>query len=108
MESKGTTTGRQKGSERHESMPPRPDPLEKHAYESPTIVQQLAASSVFSAKEVEDAFSYLTDHIPHTKIKLTVYQGVAVVDASINIAQIAGTTINTQVENILRILEARL
>lgn len=88
--------------------PPPRDPLGKHPYESLTIVQSLAARSVFSTKQVEDAFQYLTDHIPHTKIRLTIHQGVAVVDASINVAQIAGTTINTQVENIIRILEKRL
>lgn len=94
MESKGTT--------------PKRDSLEKHPYESPSIVQTLVAQSSFSTKQVEDAFQYLADHMPHSKLNLANYQCVAVVDASINIAQIAGTTINTQVEQVMRILEARL
>ncbi len=99
MEFKGIETGRFSGKEQNESMPPRPQS---------TILSSLAARSVFNAVEVEDAFQYLTDHTPHTKINLTVHQGVDLVEAAIKIAQVAGTTINTQVENILRILEARL
>lgn len=106
MESNGTETGRQKGSEQHEAMPPRTEV--KLSVPPPTIVTSLAAQSVFSAKTVEDAFQYLVDHLEFSKVSLTVHQCVDIVEASIKVAQVAGTTINTQVENMLRILEARL
>lgn len=75
---------------------------------SPTIVTSLANQSVFSADEVDKAFQFLADYQKSSRICLTVYQGVDLMEASIKVAQVAGTTITYWIQVIMEGIEKKL